>query len=211
VAAKYLAREKAKTALICGCGTQGRISLEAIMKVRDLKEVFVYDIDPVRASAFADQLSGEFDVKITAVDDLGNAARESEICVTCTTARDYFLERKHISPGTFIAAVGADSQEKRELEPALLSTSKIVTDILEQSAAIGELHHALKDGSVARGDVHAELGEIVAGIKPGREGENEIIVFDSTGMALQDVVSAAIVYERAMTDERLGTRINFND
>lgn len=211
VAAKYLARKDAKTALICGCGSQGRISLEAIMKVRKLEKVFAYDIDTERAQRFAEVLSDQFGIEITAVDDLAEASRASDICVTCTTARDYFLRRDHISPGTFIAAVGADSEEKQELEPALLSTSRIVTDISEQSATIGELHHALKEGIVSRGDVHAELGEIVAGKKLGRTNDNEIIVFDSTGIALQDVVSASIVYERALTAPGIGTRRNFND
>lgn len=210
VAAKYLARENAKTALICGCGSQGRISLEAIMKVRKLEKIYAYDIDAAQAQHFAQNLSGEFEIEITAVDDLAKAARASDICVTCTTARKYFLRREHLSPGTFVASVGADSEEKQELEPAILSESKIVADILEQSATIGELHHALKDGCVSRDDVHAELGEIVAGNKSGRTNEDEIIVFDSTGMALQDVVSAAIVYERAL-EAGLETRINFND
>jgi alanine dehydrogenase len=211
VAAKYLARENARTALVCGCGSQGRISLEAIMKVRKLDEVFAYDLDPERAHRFAETLSREFDVEIGAVDDLAGAARASDICVTCTTAREYFLRREHISAGTFIAAVGADSEDKQELEPALLSDSKIVTDISDQSASIGELHHALKARCVSRSDVHAELGEIVAGKKPGRTSEDEIIVFDSTGMALQDVAAASIVYERALAVRGFGTRVNFND
>lgn len=211
VAAKYLARKNAETALICGCGSQGRISLEAIMTVRKLEKVLVSDIDTERAQRFAENLSDEFGIEITAVDDLAEASRTSDICVTCTTARDYFLRREHISPGTFIAAVGADSEEKQELEPALLSASTIVTDISDQSAAIGELHHALKAGCVSRGDVHAELGEIVAGKRPGRASEDEIIVFDSTGMALQDVAAAAIVYERSLTTAGFGTRVNFND
>lgn len=210
VAAKYLARENAKTALICGCGSQGRISLEAIMKVRELEKIFVYDIDAERAQSFSDTHASKFAIEITAVDDLAKAALESDIWVTCTTAREPFLLREHVAPGTFIAAVGADSEEKQELEPALLSTSKIVADITEQSATIGELHHALKTGCVSRGDVYAELGEIVAGNKPGRTTEDEIIVFDSTGMALQDVAAAAIVYERAL---KVGheNRINLNN
>lgn len=210
VAAKYLARENAKTALICGCGSQGRISLEAIMKVRKLEKIFAYDIDNALARRFAEDLSGEFEIEITPTGDLAKAARVSEIIVTCTTAREYFLGLEHISPGTFVAAIGADNEEKQELEPALLTESKIVVDILEQSATIGELHHALKDGCVSFGDVHAELGEIVAGNKSGRASEDEIIVFDSTGMALQDVAATAIVYERAL-EVGIETRINFND
>jgi ornithine cyclodeaminase/alanine dehydrogenase-like protein (mu-crystallin family) len=210
VAAKYLARENAKTALICGCGSQGRISLEAIMKVRKLEKVFAYDIDTAQARRFAETMSSKIEIEIKTAGELAKAARASDIVVTCTTAREYFLRREYISPGTFLAAVGADNEEKQELEPALLANSKIVVDMLEQSATIGELHHALEDGCVSRGNVYAELGEIVAGNKSGRTSEEEIIVFDSTGMALQDVAAAAIAYERAL-EVGLETRINLND
>ncbi len=210
VAAKYLARQNAKTLLICGCGSQGRISLEAIRTVRRIEKVFAYDTDPERALHFAESMSGKYEIDVAAVEELDNAARASDIVLTCTTARSYFLLREHISPGTFIAAVGADSDEKQELEPELLAESIIVADVLEQSATIGELHHALKQGLVSLGDVSAELGEVVAGKKAGRTSDDEIIVFDSTGMALQDVVAAAIVYEKAAGDARF-ERIMFND
>ena len=211
VATKYLAKENARSALICGCGTQGRISLEAIMKVRQLEKVSVYDIDQRETQTFIETMSGKFDIDLAVVDDLATAARESDICITCTTSRDYFLSHDYITPGTFIAAVGADSEDKQELEPTLLSMSKVVVDILEQSATIGELHHAIESGCSSRADVHAELGEVVAGIKPGRTNNDEIIVFDSTGMALQDVVAAAIVYERALEAGTFRTRLKFNE
>ena len=110
--------------------------------------------------------------------------------------------------GTFIAAVGADNEEKQELDPSLLPASKLVTDLVDQCAAIGELHHALDQGLMTTKQVHAQLGEIIAGAKPGRTSQEETIVFDSTGTALQDVASAAIVYERAVATGR-GTRIDF--
>jgi len=211
VAAKFLARKDARTALICGCGSQGRISLEAIMKVRKLEKAFAYDIDAAEARRFAETMSEKLGIEIAVVDDLRQAALESDICVTCTTAHKYFLRSEYIAPGTFIAAVGADSGDKQELEPALLSTSKVVTDILDQSATIGELHHALEAGCVSRSEVHAELGDIVAGLKPGRESEEETIVFDSTGMALQDVAAAVIVYERALETAGSTRVLAFND
>ena len=111
-----------------------------------------------------------------------------------------------MAPGAFVAAVGADSEDKQELEPALLASSTLVVDTLEQCATIGELHHALAAGLMARADVHAELGQIVAGVKPGRRSRDEIIVFDSTGTALQDVAAAAVVYEKALTAGR-GVRV----
>src|SRR6266567_7041262 len=104
-------------------------------------------------------------------------------CVTCTTSRKPLLGLDEVSPGTFIAAVGADNPEKQELHPALMAKSKIVADILEQCVAMGDLHHAIAAGVVTRANVHAELGEIVAGKKPGRESNEEITIFESTGMA----------------------------
>lgn len=210
VAAKYLAKQGAATALICGCGSQGQISLEALLKVRRLERAFAYDIDRNTARRFAESMRKQLGIEITVVDNLARAARESDICVTCTTARDHFISKEFISRGTFIAAVGADSEDKQELEPALLSTCKVVTDVTEQCATIGELHHALKDGCVSLGEIYAELGEIVAGKKPGRTNDEENFIFDSTGMALQDVAAAAIVYERAVKNGNLGTRLNFS-
>ena len=113
-------------------------------------------------------------------------------------------------PGTFIAAVGADSEEKQELSSDLVAANKIVVDVAEQGATIGELHHAIEQGLMSIEDIHAELGQIIAGYKPGRESDKEIIIFDSTGTALQDVAAAAIVYERALS-KGIGTTLNFSD
>jgi ornithine cyclodeaminase/alanine dehydrogenase-like protein (mu-crystallin family) len=112
-----------------------------------------------------------------------------------------------VAPGTFIAAVGADDERKQELDPRLFAGHKIVVDLLEQCAAIGDLHHALDQGLITRGDVHAELGDVVAGKKLGRASHDEIIIFDSTGTALQDVAAAALVYEKA---EQAGSHFALN-
>lgn len=198
VAAKYLSRANSKVATVCGCGNQGRISLRAIMKVRPLEQVYAFDNDYGQTERFANELSDELQIEVRAGDDLGKAVRQSDICVTCTPSKQFFLKREYVSPGTFIAAVGADNEEKQELDPALMVSNKIVADLLEQSATIGDLHHALEKGFVTRGDVHAELGEVIAGSKAGRTSEEEIIIFDSTGTALQDVAAAVIVYEKAV-------------
>ncbi|HYV03165.1 MAG TPA: ornithine cyclodeaminase family protein [Blastocatellia bacterium] len=199
VAAKYLARTDAHVATICGCGNQGRISLRAIAKVRDLSRAYAWDIDQSQARRFADELSRELNIEVGPVDDLAAAVGESDICVTCTPSKEYFLKREYVSRGTFIAAVGADSEDKQELDPALIGSNKVVVDLLEQCASIGELHHALNHGLLTKQEVHAELGEVITGKKAGRTSEEEIITFDSTGTALQDVAAAAIVYERAVS------------
>jgi alanine dehydrogenase len=197
VAAKYLARDDAKVATICGCGNQGRIQLKALMKVRALERVYAFDLDYARAERFAGELSDELSIEAHAVRDLAQAVRQSDVCVTCTPSRQFFLKREDVAPGTFIAAVGADDERKQELDPHLFAGNKIVVDLLEQCAAIGDLHHALDQGLITRADVHAELGQVVAGRKPGRTSRDEIIIFDSTGTALQDAAAAALVYEKA--------------
>jgi alanine dehydrogenase len=207
VAAKYLSRPSSKVATICGCGNQGRISLQTLLKVRPLERVFAYDADFDQAIRFANELSGQFNIEIEQTNDLAVAVGQSDICVTCTPSREYFLNREYVARGTFVAGVGADSEEKQELDPALLAASnKIVVDILDQCAVVGELHHALEKGLLQRSDVHAELGEIVAGKKTGRSSDEEIIVFDSTGMALQDAAAAVIIYEKALNS---GAGANF--
>jgi alanine dehydrogenase len=153
-------------------------------------------------------LAGELEIEIEPTDDLQTAVGQSDVCVTCTPSKKYFLGEAFVAPGTFIAAVGADNSEKQELEPTLLGRNKLIVDVLEQSATIGELHHALDAGVITRDDVYGELGEVIAGIKQGRTSSDEIIIFDSTGMPLQDVVTAAAVYEKAVT-EGAGTLIKF--
>ncbi|HEV2063919.1 MAG TPA: ornithine cyclodeaminase family protein [Thermoanaerobaculia bacterium] len=198
VAARHLARKGAKVATICGCGNQGRVQLRALALVRPLVRAYVFDLDTARAARFAEELSGELHIDVRATRDLRSALSESDICVTCTPSRRFFVALEDVRAGTFVAAVGADSPEKQEIDPRLVASSKLVTDIRAQCASIGELHHALAEGLMSMENVHAELGEIVAGTKPGRESDSETIVFDSTGTALQDVAAAAVVYEKAI-------------
>ncbi|MCI0694481.1 ornithine cyclodeaminase family protein [candidate division KSB1 bacterium] len=199
VAAKYLARPESNVVTVCGCGNQGRIQLRALAKVLPLERLYAFDQDAGSARQFADVMSSEIRLTAQAVRDLQSAVRDSDVCVTCTPAKEYFLKKEYVKPGTFIAAVGADHAEKQELDPQLFVSNKIIADILEQCATIGDLHHALQAGLVTKENVHAELGEVVAGKKAGRTSQEEIIIFDSTGMALQDAAAAAVVYEKAIS------------
>jgi len=142
-------------------------------------------------------MSRELKIEVTAVADFRTVSARCDVCVTCTTAQKWFLGKDDVPEGMFIAAVGADNEHKQELEPELLAQAKLVTDITDQCAVMGDLHHAIAAGVRQREDVHAELGEVVAGKKPGRTLPQEITIFDSTGMALQDVAAAIAVYEAA--------------
>ena len=198
VAARYLAREDAGTVTVCGCGEQGRSQLRALTRVRPIRQVLAFDADFPKAELYAHELSAELDVDVRPVRNLGAETLRSDIWVTCTTSRGWFVGRNHVAPGSLVLAVGADNEDKQEIEPALLAASTVVVDVLDQCAVIGDLHHALELGVMRRDDVHAELADVVSGRRPGRQRDNEIIVFDSTGTALQDVAAAYLVYQRAV-------------
>lgn len=198
VAANYLARDDASTVTVAGCGTQGRASLEALLLVRPIREAYAYDLDPTTAERFAIDMRGNLGIDVHAVTTLDGAVAQSAIVVTCTTAHAAILDAHHLHPGLFIAAVGADNPNKQELTPALLRESRVVADILEQAATMGDLHHALEAGVLTRDDVHGELADVICGRIPSRRTDEEIFVFDSTGTALQDVAVSSLAYSRAL-------------
>jgi len=197
VAAKYLAPDPA-VVTICGCGEQSRSQLRALACVRRLTRAMAFDLDAGRAERFATDMAAELRLGISVVLDLADAARDTDLWVTCTPARRWFLGRTHVRPGAFVAAVGADNHEKQEIEPELLARSAVVADVLEQCAAFGDLHHAIAAGLMGREDVRAELADLVSGRTAGRRSPEEVVVFDSTGTALEDVAVAALAYDRAL-------------
>ena len=210
VAAKHLAREDCHTVLMCGCGAQASPQIQALLSVRAPSRILAYDQDVGRARAFADSVASGTGLQTAIVDDLAAAVAASAVVITCTTSRRYFVERKMVRAGTFVAGVGADNEEKQELDPQLLAGSTVVADLVDQCATIGDLHHALEANAMSRADVHAELGQIIAGLKPGRTSDEEIIVFDSTGAALQDVAATVGVYRRARAEAH-GQRFLFGN
>ncbi len=209
VAARYLARDDASVVTICGCGIQGRAHLRALRKVCSIERAFAFDIDAKVARRFADELESELGIEITVVSDLLAATRVSDITVTCTPTQQPLLDVSGVADGAFIAAVGADNPDKHEITPALMASSTVVVDVLEQCAEIGDLNHAVAAGTMTPADVRAELGDVVSGRKPGRSSDNGVVIFDSTGMALQDVAAAALAYEKAVRDNR-GTWVDFS-
>jgi alanine dehydrogenase len=175
--------------------------------VLPLKQVFAFDVDADRARRFAREAAAESGLDVRAISDLPAAVRKSDVCVTCTPSRRAFLKPDCLPPGMFLAAVGADDHDKQELHPRILAENRVVVDVLEQCAQIGELHHALAAGLMTREEVHADLADLVAGRRPGRLRAAEIFVFDSTGIALQDVAAAAALYRRA-AEAGAGRRID---
>jgi alanine dehydrogenase len=202
VAAKFLARHDARTVTIVGCGVQGELQLAAVAAVLPLQRAWVLDSDQERAESMAARTAASLGLQVEATKDLRAALRDSDVCVTCTPARRAFVMAADVPPGMFIAAVGADSHGKQELEPALAASATLVVDILNQCAEIGELQHVLAAGLLTRAQVHAELGDVVVGRHSGRTRDDEITIFDSSGTALQDVAAAIVVYENARATGR---------
>jgi len=210
VAAKFLARPESRTATVVGCGVQGEIQLAAVKAVLPLERALMLDTDHDRAEQAAARATTRLALRAEAAKDLRQALRESDVLITCTPSRRAFVMAADVAPGTFIGAVGADSEGKQEIEPTLLATATLVVDVVEQCAAIGELQHALAGGLMTREQVHAELADVVAGRRPGRTRRDEITIFDSTGTALQDVAAAIAVYEKARASGR-GTDVALDD
>jgi alanine dehydrogenase len=206
VATTYLARQDARVVTIVGCGVQGRAQLRSIACVRSISEVHAYDVDAEAVRRFIAEMPSAVGVPVHAVSNLRDALHGSDIVITCTTARQPIVYQGDLRPGTFLAAVGADNSSKQEIDPTLLASATVVADVLDQSVSMGDVYHAVTAGLLTRADVYGELGEIVCGRKPGRRTADEIIVFDSTGMALQDVAASALVYQRAL-DRGVGQRV----
>jgi alanine dehydrogenase len=198
IAARLLALPDAATLLVCGCGNQGRAHLRAMLGVRPLRRVLAYDRNAARLDDFIRDMTREAEIEITPVGDISDAFPGCDIAVTCTPARTVVVSAGDVRPGQFIAAVGADSEGKQELDPRVLADSRVVADLADQAASMGELQHAIAANLMRIEDLHAELGQIIAGQRPGRTTADEIFVFDSTGTALQDVAAAAMVYQRAV-------------
>lgn len=198
VAAKYLARADSKTATICGYGNQGRIQLMAIKEALPIETAYVWGKSKERGKDFAAEMTEELTIDVRYEGDLSRAAGNSDVIVTCTPAKKPFLKAGFVKPGTFIAAVGGDSPDKRELEADLFHKNRVYCDIVDQCARVGELHHAIEAGVMKVSDTAGELGEIVAGRIDGRTDNDEIIIYDSTGTAIQDAAAAALCYETAI-------------
>ncbi|HSE77017.1 MAG TPA: ornithine cyclodeaminase family protein [Alphaproteobacteria bacterium] len=208
VAAKHLARREARSVALGGCGVQAAAQLDALAALIPISIVYVVDLDAARATRFAAETAARLDLAVEVRGDLHAAALAADIVVTCTSSREAILAEGDVAPGAFIAAVGADNPEKQEIAPALMAAANVVVDELDQCAEIGDLHHAIAAGAMTKERIHASLGEIVAGKKPGRRRDDEIFVFDSTGIAIQDVAAAAVVYRNALAAGR-GRRIDF--
>lgn len=192
IAAKYLARQDSHTLGIIGAGRQAYTQIVAHAQVFDLKRIKVFDY----SRAAVEKLTGFF-VEYPLVDCSLEEAAASDIVCTLTPARVPFLKKEWIIRGTHINAVGADAEGKEELEPSILKDAMVVVDDLGQASAAGEINVPIRKGLLAIDQVYGTLDEIIAGRKQGRRDENVTTVFDSTGLGIEDIAVAKLIYEKA--------------
>jgi ornithine cyclodeaminase len=190
IAADRLAREDAKVAGIVGTGLQARLQLEALRLVRPIERVLIWGRDAAKAEDLARRLEGELGLSVAAA-PLERVVREADVVVTTTAAREPLLMAEWLHPGLHVTAMGSDAPGKQELAPEVMGRAdRIVVDRRSQSERLGELRSALAAGTVSADRPIDELGEIVAGLKPGRRSADEITVCDLTGTGAQDTAIA---------------------
>lgn len=201
VAARHLARRDAATIAFIGCGTQARYHLDALLALDEfpLRAVCCFDVDPDHAERLRSFAAAQ-GLAATVSTSPNDACHDADIVVTCTPARTPILGPADVRPGTFIAAVGADNPSKNEIAPALMAIARVVTDVTSQAESMGDLRAAIHAGAMRTCDVHAELAQIVSAARPGRTHDADILVFDSTGTAIEDLAAAMMIYQRACAD-----------
>ena len=197
LAVKHLAREDATRLGLVGAGEQARTQVAAILKVRPIRQITVYSRTRPRAQALQEELQRLCGLQVAVAETLAAAVQGQDIVVTTTPSTAPLVRREWVSPGTHINAVGADSPGKQELAPAILNAARVVVDDWVQCRDIGEINVPLARGEFRAQQVYGTLGEIVAGKKPGRAGPQEITVFDSTGLAIQDLSLGLEIWRRA--------------
>jgi len=209
IAVKYLARKDSTVIGMVGAGEQAETQLLAISRVLPkIKEVKAFSRREETRQRFAEKMAAKLELNVHPVDSV-EAAAEADIVVTTTYATGPVVKKHQIKPGTHINAIGADAQGKQELEAELLQAAKIVIDDFEQACHSGEINVPLSQGQLKVEDIYGTLGEVAAGMKKGRENDEEITIFDSTGLAIQDIVCAKLVYQKAK--ERGAATFSFLD
>ena len=198
VSAKWLARPDSKVLAIVGAGHMAEGAIETCNEVFEWDEVRVWSRSASTLDAFAAKYEGRFRFRLVPSTDLESVVRGADVVATITPARGPIVQDEWISPGTHIAAVGADKGGDQELDPRILQRARIFVDDIRQCRTDGEINVPLAEGLISESDIAGEIGQVVAGKLQGRTSPDEITVFDSTGIALQDSATVPLEYERAV-------------
>ena len=199
IANNYLSRKDAKAYFAYGAGRIGKAAFRATMRVRDLTDCYVFGWMEGENDAFIREMQPDFpQVTFHSCATPEEGARQADIIVTVTLARKGpVIMREFLKPGTHVTAIGADGPDKQELDPKCLWGTKVVNDGIEFASANGETYHAIQEGYLKKEDIHAEIGEIILGRKPGRENDEEITIYDTVGMGVMDMGMGLAIYKKA--------------
>ncbi|MFH0848627.1 MAG: alanine dehydrogenase [archaeon] len=208
VATKYLAKRDSSILSLVGAGVQATTQLMMISKILALKQVRVWDIRPERTQQLVDDSRKRYDFAFVACKTAEECVKGADVICTTTPATSPVVKNDWLEAGQHINAIGADAPGKQELDPEILKRAKIVIDDWDQASHSGEINVPFSLGIIGKEDVYGELGEIVAGLKKGRASDEEITVFDSTGLSIQDIATATIAYKKAKA-ENIGESFSF--
>jgi alanine dehydrogenase len=208
VSVKALARKGARKITSIGTGNQARMQIRAIREVMKIEEIHAWDHHPETLARYKADIESEFDIPVVMANSKRQAVAQADILITTTRGKGSLVEAGWVKPGTHIVAIGSDAPGKQEFEPEIFRGAKVVVDSTLQCVEKGETQHPIAKGILTAGDIHAEIGEILLGRKPGRESDDEITIFDSTGMAIQDNTTAAKIYRNAL-ETQVGTFFEF--
>lgn len=207
VAARCLAVKNASRAAVIGTGLQARLQMQALALVRPIETVTVWGRDPEKAAACAEDIEWSTSLKTRVADSIEEALADAQIAVTTTPSREPLIDSTMLHPGLHITAMGSDAEHKNELAPSVIAEADLfVCDKHEQSARLGELHHAVGAGLVPEDMPVTELGHLVAGTRPGRQSDVAVTVCDLTGTGAQDTAIATYTLAVAL-ENGFGTRI----
>jgi ornithine cyclodeaminase/alanine dehydrogenase len=208
VSVRLLARKGARSVASIGTGNQARMQIRALREVMPIEIIHAWDDQSEAASRFKADIEREFDLHVKLAGSKRQAVEQADVLVTTTRGKGSLVESAWVQPGTHIVAIGTDTHGKQEFEPSIFRRAKVVNDSMAQCMEKGETWHALHEKVITRDEIHAEIGEILLGTKPGRVSEDEITLFDSTGMAIQDNTTALRIFRNA-TAGGVGTHFEF--
>jgi len=209
VASKYLAREDSEVLGLFGAGVEAQTQVLAIHQARPLKKIKVFDPVPGKAATFAQEIAAETGIEVSAVSDPKEAVVGCDIVSTTTSSKTPVFQGAWLEDGTHVNAIGSHSPDVRELDGDTVARTKIVVDSREAVLAeAGDFIVPIKEGRISKDHIYAELGELIVGKKEGRTSANEITLFKSVGLALQDAAAAAVTYQLAKK-KGIGTEVIF--
>jgi ornithine cyclodeaminase/alanine dehydrogenase len=209
VASKYLAREDSEVLGLFGAGVEGKTQVLAINEARPLKKVKVFDPVPGKAASFAQEVAAETGIEVSPVEDPKEAVEGCDIVSTTSSSTTPVFEGAWLQDGTHVNAIGSHSPDVRELDGDTVARAKVVVDNREAVLAeAGDFILPIKEALISEDHIHAELGELIVGKKEGRTSANEITLFKSVGLALQDAAAAAVTYQLAKK-KGIGTEVAF--